>query len=156
MAKKDDKKEKKGFIAEFKEFISRGNVLDMAVGIIIGAAFTAIVTSLVEDILSPVIGYLIGGVDFSKFSYTLPALIDGMEPAKIKYGVFIQAVVSFLLTALAVFCLLKVINKFNRKKDEEPEEEEPATEPEPTKEEILLTEIRDLLKEQQEGSGNKK
>ena len=156
MAKKDDKKEKKGFIAEFKEFISRGNVLDMAVGIIIGAAFTAIVTSLVEDILSPVIGYIIGGVDFSKFSYTLPALIDGMELTEIKYGVFIQAVVSFLLTALAVFCLLKVINKFNRKKDEEPEEEEPAAEPEPTKEEFLLTEIRDLLKEQQESSGNKK
>ena len=156
MAKNDEKKEKKGFIAEFKEFISRGNVLDMAVGIIIGAAFTAIVTSLVEDILSPAIGYLIGGVDFSKFSYTLPALIDGMEPAEIKYGVFIQAVVSFLLTAFAVFCLLKVINKFNRKKDEKPEEEEPAAEPEPTKEAILLTEIRDLLKEQQESGGNKK
>ncbi len=154
MAKNDDK-EKKGFIAEFKEFISRGNVLDMAVGIIIGAAFTAIVTSLVEDILSPVIGYLIGGVDFSKFSYTLPALLDGMEPAKIKYGVFIQAVVSFLLTALAVFCLLKVINKFNRKKDKEPEEEEPAAEPEPTNEELLLTEIRDLLKAQQEQNDRK-
>ncbi len=154
MAKNDDK-EKKGFIAEFKEFISRGNVLDMAVGIIIGAAFTAIVTSLVEDILSPVIGYLIGGVDFSKFSYTLPALLDGMEPAEIKYGVFIQAVVSFLLTALAVFCLLKVINKFNRKKDEEPEEEEPAADPEPTKEELLLTEIRDLLKAQQEQNDRK-
>lgn len=146
---KNDNKEKKGFIAEFKEFISRGNVLDMAVGIIIGAAFTAIVTSLVDDILSPAIGYLIGGINFSDFSYTFPALLEGMEPAEIKYGVFIQAVISFLLTALAVFCLLKVINKLNRKKPEEPAEEEPAAEPEPTKEELLLTEIRDLLKEQQ-------
>lgn len=149
MAKNDDNKEKKGFIAEFKEFISRGNVLDMAVGIIIGAAFTAIVTSLVDDILSPAIGYLIGGINFSDFSYTFPALLEGMEPAEIKYGVFIQAVISFLLTALAVFCLLKVINKLNRKKPEAPAEEEPAPEPEPTKEELLLTEIRDLLKEQQ-------
>lgn len=149
MAKNDDNKEKKGFIAEFKEFISRGNVLDMAVGIIIGAAFTAIVTSLVDDILSPAIGYLIGGINFSDFSYTFPALLEGMEPAEIKYGVFIQAVISFLLTALAVFCLLKVINKLNRKKPEAPAEEEPAAEPEPTKEELLLTEIRDLLKEQQ-------
>ena len=150
MAKNDDNKEKKGFIAEFKEFISRGNVLDMAVGIIIGAAFTAIVTSLVDDILSPAIGYLIGGINFSDFSYTFPALLEGMEPAEIKYGVFIQAVISFLLTALAVFCLLKVINKLNRKKPEEPAEEEPAAEPEPTKEELLLTEIRDLLKDQQQ------
>ena len=149
MAKNDDNKEKKGFIAEFKEFISRGNVLDMAVGIIIGAAFTAIVTSLVDDILSPAIGYLIGGINFSDFSYTFPALLEGMKPAEIKYGVFIQAVISFLLTALAVFCLLKVINKLNRKKPEAPAEEEPAAEPEPTKEELLLTEIRDLLKEQQ-------
>lgn len=155
MAKNDDKG-KAGFIAEFKEFISRGNVLDMAVGIIIGAAFTAIVTSLVEDILSPAIGYLIGGVDFSQFSYTLPALLKGMEPAQIKYGVFIQAIVSFLLTALSVFCLLKVINKLNRKKDAQSETEEPAPAPEPTAEELLLTEIRDLLKSQQESNNTGK
>lgn len=153
MAKNDDKG--KGFLAEFKEFISRGNVLDMAVGIIIGAAFTAIVTSLVEDILSPAIGYLIGGMDFSKFSYTIPALLEGMEPTEIKYGIFIQAIVSFLLTALAVFCMLKVINRFNRKNDSQ-SEEEPATEPEPTAEELLLTEIRDLLKSQQESTNTGK
>ncbi len=154
MAKNDNKG--KGFLAEFKEFISRGNVLDMAVGIIIGAAFTAIVTSLVEDILSPAIGYLIGGMDFSKFSYTIPALLEGMEPTEIKYGIFIQAIVSFLLTALAVFCLLKFINRFNRKNDSQSEEEEPATEPEPTAEELLLTEIRDLLKSQQESTNTGK
>ena len=154
MAKNDNKR--KGFLAEFKEFISRGNVLDMAVGIIIGAAFTAIVTSLVEDILSPAIGYLIGGMDFSKFSYTIPALLEGMEPTEIKYGIFIQAIVSFLLTALAVFCLLKFINRFNRKNDSQSEEEEPATEPEPTAEELLLTEIRDLLKSQQESTNTGK
>ena len=141
----DKKEEKKGFIAEFKEFISRGNVMDMAVGIIIGTAFTAIVTSLVGDIISPAIGYIIGGIDFSKFAVTFPS-IAGLDPAEIKYGMFIQTVVNFLITAFAVFCLIKGINKLSRKKEEEVEEE--AAEPEPSAEELLLTEIRDLLKEQ--------
>lgn len=142
--------DKKGFIAEFKEFISRGNVLDMAVGIIIGAAFTAIVTSLVNDIMSPAIGYIMGGIDFKDYAVTLPTIIEGLDPVQIKYGVFIQAVVNFLITAFAVFCLIKVINKLSRKKkeEEEPEEDEPAAEPEPSAEEKLLMEIRDLLKEQ--------
>lgn len=143
----DKKEEKKGFIAEFKEFISRGNVMDMAVGIIIGTAFTAIVTSLVGDIISPAIGYIIGGIDFSKFAVTFPS-IAGLDPAEIKYGMFIQTVVNFLITAFAVFCLIKGINKLSRKKEEEVEEEEEAAEPEPSAEELLLTEIRDLLKEQ--------
>lgn len=139
------KKDKKGFIAEFKEFISRGNVLDMAVGIIIGSAFTAIVNSLVSDILSPAIGYIMGGIDFKDYAFTFPS-IAGLEPAQISYGLFIQAIVNFLITAFAVFCLIKVVNKVSRKKEEKPEE--PAPEPEPTAEEKLLIEIRDLLKEQ--------
>lgn len=146
----DKKEEKKGFIAEFKEFISRGNVMDMAVGIIIGTAFTAIVTSLVGDIISPAIGYLIGGIDFSRFAVTFPS-IAGLEPAEIKYGMFIQTIINFLITAFAVFCLIKGINKLSRKKEEEEETEEEAEEaaqPEPSAEELLLTEIRDLLKEQ--------
>lgn len=140
--------DKKGFIAEFKEFISRGNVLDMAVGIIIGAAFTAIVTSLVNDIMSPAIGYIMGGIDFKDYAVTLPTIIEGLDPVQIKYGLFIQAVVNFLITAFAVFCLIKVINKLSRKKKEEEKPEEPAPEPEPSAEEKLLMEIRDLLKEQ--------
>lgn len=139
---------KKGFITEFKEFISRGNVLDMAVGIIIGAAFTAIVTSLVDDIISPLVGYLIGGIDFKDFAYTLPAIIPGQTAATIKYGSFIQSIVSFLITAFAVFCLIKLINKLNRKKTVEAEAEPEPEAPEPTAEELLLTEIRDLLKAQ--------
>jgi large conductance mechanosensitive channel len=143
-----EKKDKKGFIAEFKEFISRGNVIDMAVGIIIGTAFTAIVTSLVGDIISPAIGYLIGGIDFSKFSITLPAIAGlDLDPVEIKYGSFIQTIVNFLITALAIFCLIKFIGKLSRKKEEE-KAEEPAPAPEPSAEEKLLTEIRDLLKEQ--------
>ena len=134
--------EKKGFIAEFKEFISRGNVIDLAVGVIIGTAFTAIVNSLVDDIVMPIIGYLIGGVSFESFKATLPA-IAGNDPAVIAYGAFIQAVINFLLIALVVFCVIKAINKVQKKK-----EEEPAEEPAPSEELKTLTEIRDLLKEQ--------
>lgn len=123
-------KETKGLIAEFKEFISRGNVLDMAVGIIIGAAFTAIVTSLVNDIIMPIVGVIIGGIDFS-------SLKVAVGTASINYGVFIQAIINFLLIALTVFLLIKAISKAQRKKPEEPAV--------PTPEVELLTEIRDLL-----------
>ena len=102
-------KETKGLIAEFKEFISRGNVLDMAVGIIIGAAFTAIVTSLVNDIIMPIVGVIIGGIDFS-------SLKVAVGTASINYGVFIQAIINFLLIALTVFLLIKAISKAQRKK----------------------------------------
>ena len=139
-------KSKSSILGEFKEFISKGNVMDLAVGIIIGTAFTAIVTSLVGDIISPAIGYLIGGIDFSRFAVTFPS-IAGLEPAEIKYGMFIQTIINFLITAFAVFCLIKGINKLSRKKEEEEEAEE-AAQPEPSAEELLLTEIRDLLKEQ--------
>ncbi len=126
----DEKKEKKGFIKEFKEFISRGSVLDMAVGIIIGGAFTAIVKSLVEDIFTPLLGLILGQVNFKGLSIKV-------GDAQIMYGLFIEAIVTFLLTAFCVFLLIKTINRFRKKKEEEPDEPDPQI--------VLLTEIRDLL-----------
>lgn len=138
--------EKKGIVAEFKEFITRGNVLDMAVGIIIGGAFTAIVTSLVNDLLMPVIGVLFGGLDFSTLKYVVRAADEaaGIEEAAIKYGSFIQAIVNFLLIAVVIFLMVKGINKMRRKKEEPAPA--PAPDPEPSEEVKLLTEIRDALK----------
>ena len=101
-------KETKGIIAEFKAFIARGNVLDMAVGIIIGSAFTAIVTSLVNDIIMPIVGVIIGGIDFSGLKVTVGS-------AAINYGVFIQAIINFLLIALTVFIIIKALSKAKRK-----------------------------------------
>ena len=129
----------KGFFGEFKEFIMRGNVFDMAIGIIIGSAFTAIVTSLVNDIINPLISLVTGGIDLSGLA------IDLGNDVFINYGVFLQSIISFVLVALCVFCMIKGINSLHRKKEEEP----PAP-PAPSKEEVLLTEIRDLLKKQQE------
>lgn len=125
------------FIKEFKEFAVQGNVMDMAVGVIIGGAFGKIVASLVDDILMPLIGTLIGQ-DFA-------ALETKINGAVVKYGVFIQNVVDFLIIAFCIFLMIKGINSLNKKKVEEPAPEAPA-EPEPTKEEVLLAEIRDLLK----------
>lgn len=112
----------KAFFEEFKKFISRGNVMDMAVGIIIGGAFTAIVTSLVDDIIMPVISLITGGMDFSSFAITLGS---GDNAAAIRYGAFIQAIISFLLVAFALFLIIKALNKL---KKEEPK-------PEPTEKE---------------------
>lgn len=137
---KDEKK--KGFIAEFKEFISRGNVLDMAVGVIVGGAFTAIVTSLVNDILMPLIGLLTGGADFSSLKVTVGNPIGDVAPATINYGMFIQQVVNFLIVAFVIFAVIKSINKFRRK--DEPAEE-PESESETPEEVLLMREIRDLL-----------
>ncbi len=136
---------KKGIIAEFKEFISRGNVVDMAVGVIIGGAFTQIVNSLVNDVVMPAIGYIIGGISFSDFKIVLAEATEETAEAAIYYGNFIQMVINFLLIAVVVFTMVKVINRFHRKK-EVVVVEEPAPEPEPSNEEKLLTEIRDLLK----------
>ena len=138
--------EKKGIVAEFKEFITRGNVMDMAVGIIIGGAFTAIVTSLVNDLLMPIIGAIFGGIDFTSLKYVIRAADEaaGIEEAAIRYGSFIQAIVNFLLIALVIFFIVKAMNKF-RRKQEEPAPE-PAPDPEPSEEVKLLTEIRDALK----------
>ncbi|WP_338963728.1 large-conductance mechanosensitive channel protein MscL [Fusobacterium nucleatum] len=125
---------------EFKAFVMRGNVVDMAVGVIIAGAFGKIVTSLVNDIFMPIIGVLIGNVNFSDLQIKLGEPLEGAEQAAIKYGMFIQEVVNFLIIALCIFMVIKVINKLQKKK-----EEAPAPVPEPTKEEVLLSEIRDAL-----------
>ena len=141
--------EKTGFFGEFKKFITRGNVMDMAVGIIIGGAFTAIVTSLVNDIVMPFIGMIVGGVNFADLKYVITPATEETAEAAIRYGAFIQAIVNFLLVALVIFCIVRAINKFNdrRKKEEEAEEEPKEEEPaEPSEDIKLLTEIRDLLK----------
>lgn len=139
------------FIKEFKSFALKGNVMDMAVGVIIGGAFGKIVTSVVNDVLMPPIGMLIGGTDFSQLSVTLnqkaieaAAAGETVEPVLWKYGAFIQTCVDFLILAFCVFLLVKGINALTKKKEEAPA---PAPAPEPSKEEVLLTEIRDLLKE---------
>ncbi|ALO48062.1 large-conductance mechanosensitive channel protein MscL [Hoylesella enoeca] len=124
------------FLSEFKAFAMRGNVLDMAVGVIIGGAFGKIVSSLVDNIITPIIGSLTGGVDFSGLAITIGS-------AQIKYGMFIQNIIDFLIIAFCIFFLIKGINKVVAKK--EPEAEAPAA-PEPSAEERLLAEIRDLLK----------
>ena len=125
---------------EFKAFVMRGNVVDMAVGVIIGGAFGKIVTSLVNDIFMPIIGMILGNVNFSSLEIKLGEPVEGAEQAAIRYGAFIQEVINFLIIALCIFMVIKVINKLQKKK-----EEAPAPVPEPTKEEVLLSEIRDAL-----------
>ena len=138
-------KKTKGFIAEFKEFISRGSVVDLAVGVIIGGAFTTIVNSLVNDIVMPVIGLIIGGIDFTSLKYTLPIANEDGTAAAICYGNFIQNVVNFLLIAFVIFCVVKFINGLRRKEEEKAEE--PAAPAEPSEDILLLREIRDSLKD---------
>ena len=133
---------KKGIIAEFKEFISRGSVIDLAVGVIIGGAFTSIVNSLVNDVVMPIIGLLFGGIDFSDLRIIITPATEEAAEAAIRYGAFIQSVVNFLLVALVIFIAIRTINRFRRKKEAAP----PAP-PKPSNEELLLTEIRDLLKQ---------
>jgi large conductance mechanosensitive channel len=130
------------FVKEFKEFAVKGNMIDMAVGIIIGAAFGKVVSSLVSDLFMPPLGYLIGGVDFSDLAVALPTIIEGKAPVLIAYGKFIQTLLDFFIVAFAIFVVVKGINRLKRK-----EAEAPAAPPAPTKEEVLLTEIRDLLKQ---------
>ena len=144
----------KGFIAEFKQFIARGNVMDMAVGVIIGGAFGKISTSLVNDVIMPAVSMLTGGIDFSNWKIVLKAAVAGadgvIDPATevaIKYGSFLATILDFLIIAFAVFCLIKFLNSLHRKKEEAPAA--PPAPPEPSAEEKLLMEIRDLLKEQQ-------
>lgn len=135
------------FINEFKEFAVKGNAVDMAVGVIIGGAFGKIVSSIVDDIIMPPIGWLIGGVNFTDLKITLPTEeIAGqtLPAATINYGNFLQTTFDFVIIAFCVFLLVKGINRLARKK-EQPAKEEPKT-PEPTNEEKLLAEIRDLLK----------
>lgn len=124
-----------GFLAEFKTFIARGNVMDMAVGVIIGGAFSNITNSLINDIVMPVLGIFTSSVSFAELTLNI-------GPAVVTYGNFIQAVLNFLIMALVVFCLVKALNRFHKKK-----EAAPPPPPGPSAEEKLLTEIRDLLKE---------
>ncbi len=132
-------------IKEFKEFAVKGNVIDMAVGIIIGAAFGKIVSSVVADVAMPPIGLLIGGVNFADLAWVLKEATADSAAVVIAYGKFLQTTIDFLIIALVIFFVIKAINTLKRKEDVAPEE--PAPEPELTKEELLLTEIRDLLKQ---------
>ena len=145
----------KKFFEEFKAFAMRGNVLDMAVGVVVGGAFGKITTSLVNDIIMPLISVLTGGVDFSQWKWVLKeavanaeGVIDPATEVAVKFGSTIAVIIDFIIIAFAVFCMVRAINSFHRKKEEpapEPAPEEPAA---PTAEE-LLTEIRDLLKDKQ-------
>ncbi|ACA43570.1 large-conductance mechanosensitive channel protein MscL [Clostridium botulinum] len=126
-------------IKEFKEFAVKGNAMELAIGVVIGGAFGKIVTSLVEDIIMPLVGLLIGGIDFTGLNFSMN--LSGKTVVSIKYGNFIQAAVNFLIISFSIFLFIKLINKFNKT------EEEVKEEPKISNEEILLTEIRDLLKE---------
>ncbi|MFZ1518604.1 MAG: large-conductance mechanosensitive channel protein MscL [Ignavibacteriaceae bacterium] len=128
-------------IKEFKEFAMKGNVMDMAVGIIIGGAFGKIISSFVADVLMPPIGLMLGGMDFSKMALTLKEGSEGVEPVLLKYGVFINTTIDFLIIAFAIFMVIKAMNSMKKK-----QEEAPAAPPEPPADVKLLTEIRDLLK----------
>jgi len=130
------------FFQEFKEFATKGNVVDMAVGVIIGGAFGKIVTSIVNDLVMPPIGVLIGGVNFKDLSIVLKEGVGDTPPAAIKYGLFINTVLEFFIIAFAIFLVIKTMNRFKKEKAEEP-----APPPEPPREEVLLTEIRDILKQ---------
>lgn len=127
--------------SEFKAFAMRGNVIDMAVGIVIGAAFGKIVSSFVADVLMPPLGILLGGVNFSDLAITLKEAGEGTEAVLINYGVFIQTVVDFTIIAFAIFLVVKAMNSVKKE-----EAAVPAAPPEPSKEEVLLTEIRDALR----------
>lgn len=128
-------------LQEFKAFAMRGNVVDIAVGIIIGGAFGKIVSSFVSDVIMPPIGVLLGGVDFSELSITLREAAEGVDAVTIKYGMFINTVIDFIIIAFAIFMAIKAMNSLKKK-----EEEKPTAPPEPPADVKLLTEIRDLLK----------
>ena len=129
----------KKFLHEFKEFAIKGNMIDMAVGVIVGGAFTAFITSIVGNIATPLIGILIG-VDFKGWEIELPRLYGNAEPGTLGIGLFLNSLISFIIVALTVFLFLKALNKFRRKPEAAP--------PQPTKQEELLAEIRDIIKEQ--------
>ncbi len=128
-------------IKEFREFAVKGNVMDLAIGVVIGTAFGKITTSLVNDIIMPPLGILIGGVDFSALTITLKDAVGTTPAVTLNYGLFIQTLVNFLIIAWAMFLVVKVMNRLKRKRDDAPEDEKP-------RQEVLLEEIRDLLKKQ--------
>jgi large conductance mechanosensitive channel protein len=127
-------------LKEFEEFAFKGNVIDLAVGVIIGGAFGKIVTSLVNDLIMPIIGVILGGINFENLKLVIRPASNGMEEAAIKYGAFIQSVVDFLIIAVCIFLFVKLANTLTRKKEEEKKPEKPSADV------VLLTEIRDLLK----------
>lgn len=131
----------KGLLQEFKAFAMRGNVIDLAVAVVIGAAFGKIVSSLVDNIIMPIVGVLTGGVDFSDLAITLREATESDPAVTLGYGMFINATITFIIVAFAIFMVIKGMNRLQRKKEEAPKEP-----PKPSKEEELLTEIRDLLK----------
>jgi len=136
----------KNFFAEFKTFAIKGNMIDMAVGIIVGGAFTALVTAIVTNLATPLIGILIG-IDLKEVVIELPRLYGNAEPTVLGIGLFLNSVISFIVVAFTVFLFVKALNKFRKK-----QEDTPPPPPEPTQTEILLTEIRDLLKESKSDS----
>lgn len=131
-------------MSEFKTFAMKGNVVDMAVGIIIGAAFGKIVSSFVSDVLMPPLGMLLGGMDFKDFSWTIKQAVGEQAAVTLNYGNFIQTTIDFIIIAFAIFMMIKFMNRLKKKEEAKPEA--PAK---PSNEEVLLTEIRDLLKNQQ-------
>ncbi len=130
------------FLKEFKEFATKGNVMDMAVGVIIGGAFGKIVTSLVTDVIMPPIGFLLGGMDFKDIAIVLKAATETAPAVSMKIGVFLNTILEFIIISFSIFMVVKTINRLKREK----EAEKPAEPPAPPAEEVLLTEIRDLLK----------
>ena len=143
-------KEKKttGFFAEFRKFVARGNVIDLAVGVIIGGAFSSITNSLVNDIIMPVFSAVLGGINFSDWKWVLKAATDTTEAITVNYGAFLSAVLNFFILAFAIFCMVKAINTLRDRMVKKAEAAPPPPPPEPSAEEKLLTEIRDLLREQ--------
>lgn len=139
-----EKRSKSRFLSEFKEFISRGNVVDMAVGIIVGSAFTAIVNSLVKDVIMPFVGFLIGGINFTDLKWVIVSATDTSAEVAIGYGALLQAVLNFLIIAFVVFCMVRMLNLFRRKKEaaEEKSGEKPAA---PSEELAVLRQIYALM-----------
>lgn len=144
MTAKYVEKKATGLLGEFKQFIARGNVMDLAVGVIIGGAFSSITSSLTADVIMPIVSIFLGGLDFSAMKLKLPNLFGVVTdtPNTLNYGNFLNAVLNFLIMAVAVFIIVKLLNTFHRKK-----EAAPAAAPAPSADVVLLTEIRDLLKE---------
>ena len=138
-----------GFFAEFRKFVARGNVMDLAVGVIIGGAFSKITTSLVNDIIMPGFSVLLGGINFSDWKWVLKPATDTTEAITINYGAFLSAVLDFFILAFVIFCMMKAINPLHDRMVKKAETTPPPPPPEPSAEEKLLAEIRDLLKEQQ-------
>jgi len=130
----------KSFLEEFKAFAMKGNVVDLAVAVVIGGAFGTIVKSLVDDIIMPLVGMVTGGVDFAHLAWTLKEATDTAEAVTVNYGVFVNNIITFIIIALSIFVVIKAMNKLQK------EEEAPTEESQPSAEETLLTEIRDLLK----------